>query len=71
MTGWRPSGTVRACTHAVPCTLRGARMVCMNVYNDIWEASVGEELLCQCEDGHAADPYDMLLIGLRIPSVGR
>ena len=41
-----------------------------HVYNDIWEASVGEELPCQCEDGHAADPYDMLL-GLRTPSAGR
>ena len=30
------------------------------VYNDIWEASVGEELPCQHEDEHAADPYDIL-----------
>ena len=28
-----------------------------NVYNDIWEASVGEELPCQHEDVNAADPY--------------
>ena len=41
-----------------------------HVYNDIWEVSVGEELLCQREDGQAADPYDMLL-GSRMPSAGR
>ena len=28
-----------------------------HVYNDIWEASVGEELSCQCEDGNSADPF--------------
>ena len=27
-----------------------------HVYNDIWEASVDEELPCQCEDGNSADP---------------
>ena len=41
-----------------------------HVYNDIWEASVSEELPCQREDRHAANPYDMLL-GLRMPSAGR
>ena len=28
-----------------------------HVYNDIWEASVGEELSCQCEDGKSADHF--------------
>ena len=43
-----------------------------HVYNDniIWEASVYEELPCQHEDGHTADPYDILL-ELRTPSAGR
>ena len=41
-----------------------------HIYNDILEASVGEELPCQHEDCHAADPYDMLL-GSRTPSAGQ
>ena len=28
-----------------------------HVYNDTWEASVGEELPYQCEDGNTAYPY--------------
>ena len=40
-----------------------------HVYNDIWEASVSEELPCQRENGHAADPYNMLL-GSRMLSAG-
>ena len=31
-----------------------------HVYNDIWEASVGEELPCQYKDRHTADPYDIM-----------
>ena len=41
-----------------------------HVYNNIWEASVSEELLCQYEDKHAADLYDMLL-GSRTPSASQ
>ena len=28
-----------------------------HVYNDIWEASVGEELPCHRKDGNPTDPY--------------
>ncbi len=28
-----------------------------HVYKDIWEASVGEELPCQRENGNHADPF--------------
>ena len=28
-----------------------------HVYKDNWEASIGERLLCQCENGNCADPF--------------
>ena len=52
---------------------RGFLLTCVwgyHVYNEILEASVSEELLCQHEHGHTADPYDMLL-GSRTPSTGQ
>ena len=31
------------------------------VYNDIWEASVGEELPCHSEGGNPTDPYAVVI----------
>lgn len=28
-----------------------------HVYKDIWKASIGEQLLCQCETGNHADLF--------------
>jgi len=33
-----------------------------HVYKDIWEASVGEQLPCQCENGNRADPFDVVVV---------
>ena len=33
-----------------------------HIYNDIWEASVGEELSCQRENGNRSDPFAVAII---------
>ena len=33
-----------------------------HIYNDIWEASVGEELSCQLENGNRSDPFAVAII---------
>ena len=33
-----------------------------HIKNGMWEASVGEELLCQCENGNGSDPFAIAII---------
>ena len=34
----------------------------LHVYKEIWEASTGEYLLCQRENGNRADPFAMVAV---------
>ena len=38
-----------------------------HVYSGIWEASVGEQLPCECEDGNGTDLFAVLLILFATP----
>ena len=42
-----------------------------HVYRDIWEASVGEQLPCEREDGNGADPVAMKRSGAVVEHIPR
>ena len=48
---------------AVTSTLERSSCVCgFHIYCSVWDATIGEELLCECEPSNAQDRYTVAVI---------